>query len=231
MSIKIVFDSNAFQEALKKAPSRLLVGMKIALNQIGGEFVGKLQAERLSGGAGLYRRTGKLSGSFRKRVVASEAGINIPASGKGAGGKFPAQLNLFVFTDVKYARIHEDGGIITPKTSRHLWIPIGGNKTPAGVARWSPRELFDKLTILGKSKKGNWVMGTKAGQTVSSYSSKTGKTKVKKLMQGIPMFVLVDAIKITPRLGMIKLWERNANHAVSILNNQMRAVCNQWQMN
>ncbi len=45
---------------------------------------------------------------------------------------------------VVYARIQELGGKIRPVRARRLWIPTQFNKTPAGVIRYKPRDIFNE---------------------------------------------------------------------------------------
>ena len=51
-------------------------------------------------------------------------------------------LMAIVGTNVVYARIHEFGGTITPKRAAHLAIPTDIAKTPAGVPRYTARQLI-----------------------------------------------------------------------------------------
>ena len=50
-------------------------------------------------------------------------------------------LTARVGTNVVYARIHEFGGTITPKRAANLAIPTSLAKTPAGVPRYTARQL------------------------------------------------------------------------------------------
>ena len=70
-------------------------------------------------------RTGRLRGSIAGTVEAGEGGnlSIVLRAGTPDGGAVP------------YARIHEEGGTIRPKSGRFLKIPVGPALTGAGVAR------------------------------------------------------------------------------------------------
>ena len=69
-------------------------------------------------------RTGRLRGSIQGTAeeIGGQLSIVLRA-GTPDGGRIP------------YARIHEEGGTIRPKTGRYLKIPVGPALTGAGVAR------------------------------------------------------------------------------------------------
>lgn len=85
-----------------------------------------------------------------------------------------------IFTGVKYARIQQYGGTITPKRSQYLTIPIGANLTPAGVARYSARSVPNSFFVK-----------TRGGKLLLMGGSK-GRAR--------PYFVLVKSVYIPPRL-------------------------------
>lgn len=80
---------------------------------------------------------------------------------------------------LKYAKIHEFGGIIKPINAAFLAIPIGEAKTAAGVARFSPRQI----TAAGYD--GSFVKG-------GILFGKRGK-------DAVPLFVLRSSVKIPAR--------------------------------
>ena len=99
-------------------------------------------ANRASRGP-LIARTGELSRSVRSSVT----------------GNSVSTLKAKVFTDSKYAPIHEKGGVIRAKNAYrgleggpYLNIPADSNKTPAGVMRFSPREVFAMGGYIAPSK-------------------------------------------------------------------------------
>jgi phage gpG-like protein len=92
---------------------------------------GALLANRLGRAAGgkiLKSRTGDLRKSIGSKVVQNGEDISATVgSGTLTGGR------------MKYASIHEHGGVIRPKNGRFIAIPLQAARTPAGVARGTPR--------------------------------------------------------------------------------------------
>ena len=87
-------------------------------------------AKGLLGGARLTPRTGHLRRSVQGRATIKS---DVPTATLRAGGDRD---------DVRYARIHDVGGVITPKRGRFLAIPVGAALTASGVPRYSsPRQV------------------------------------------------------------------------------------------
>jgi hypothetical protein len=61
-------------------------------------------------------------------------------------------------TPLPYPPVLEFGATIRPKKAKHLYIPIADNLTGAGVARFSPREAYDRGAVMITSKQGNLVV-------------------------------------------------------------------------
>lgn len=187
MTVEIRLDMKAFQKASEKMPEKLYPRMKQAFRVVGDNFLRTFIKPRLTGSPGVRMRAGTLARSFKKNV----AGTNIKS------------LILMIFTDSKYARIHEKGGTIKPTKSKYLAIPLDAAKTGAGVSRYkSPRDV-PGLKFGGYSKAGNPILRTVEGQ---------------------PMYVLVQSVTIKPRLGMFKTWERDATKNVQVLNTAVGEV-------
>ncbi len=77
--------------------------------------------------SGLHVRTGHLKGSISVGSVESDSET--------------ISVSVFAGQDLPYARAQEYGATIRPKRSSFLAIPIGEALTPAGVARFGPREI------------------------------------------------------------------------------------------
>ena len=81
-----------------------------------------------------------------------------------------------------YGRIHEHGGIITPKRAKYLTIPVGPNLTATGVMRVGAREFISNPQSLGFA--GSFVnpartaiMGRKTGGAIEAvFALKTSVT-------------------------------------------------------
>ena len=91
---------------------------------------------RVTGGNPLNTRSGRLRSSIRSGVRGGTKGGHkgtiegwLRAGGSSRKGQ------------VKYARIHEEGGVIVPRKAKWLTIPVGPAKTKAGVARGGARSF------------------------------------------------------------------------------------------
>lgn len=110
-------------------------------------------------------RTGNLRRSVGAKVEAVSDGAEVRL--RAGGGD----------RDVKYGRIQEEGGRITPKNGRYLAIPVGPALTSSGVSRYrSPRDVPNLVFLRSKSgqamlvqasdqrnTRGSLVKGGKAG--------------------------------------------------------------------
>jgi hypothetical protein len=192
MSVEITLDTKGFNKACFIFPKSLFSNMRESFRNVGNEFLKTLTVERLKGRPGLMRRTGSLARSFGKVVI----------------GNSTDDLLLSVYTDSKYARIHEHGGTIKPKPGRkYLAIPLNPAKTGSGVSRFgSPRNIAG-LKFGGFSKAGNIILRN---------------------VQGVPMFVLVSQVKIPARLGMFSTWERDSGKNVKIINEGIAKTLKEW---
>lgn len=76
--------------------------------------------------SGLAVRTGALKGSAQSGGVVD--------NGAKVSGK------VLVGQGLPYAQIQEDGGTVVPTHGQFLAIPLDAAKTPAGVARFAPRD-------------------------------------------------------------------------------------------
>lgn len=127
----------------------------------------------------LKRRTGHLSRSIKFQVTGSDLKTleaSVYAS-KAVGGE-----------EVVYAKTHEFGAEIKAKRAYkrvpggpYLNIPTANNKTPAGVTRMPPKEVFNQGGFLLRFASGRWGV------------VHPGK--------GL-MYILVKKVSIPARLGM-----------------------------
>lgn len=186
MSVSIQLDMKGFDKGVKEMPKKMYAGMKNAFRTVGDSFLQKFQMTRLVGRPGLKKPTGHLAGSFKRIVF---------------GGDIKS-LNMIVFTDSKYARIHEHGGTVKPKRGKYLSIPLDAAKTSTGASRYtSPRDV-PGLRFGGFSKAGNPLLR----------------------LDGVPMYVLVKSVKIPKRLGMFDTWDKQSPKTVRILNTAVGEV-------
>ncbi len=194
MGVEIRLDMKGFSQAVKEMPDKTYARMKPVFMRIGDIFMENFIKPGRTGNPGVRMRSGGagLAGSFKRIVIGSSI----------------QSLMLMIFTNSKYARIHEKGskglpgGVIKPKKGKYLAIPLDAAKTKAKVGReLSPRNMT--LSFGGFSKKGNPLLRT---------------------VDGIPMFVLVKSVKIKARLGMFRMWGKQNTKNVRILNTAVGEV-------
>ena len=150
----------------------------------------------------LHRRTGNLAKSMGFRVYRDDNGNLESQIGSGA----TLQTNRMI-----YANILETGGIIRPVKARMLAIPIGEAKTPAGVARFKPRQITSSgydSSFIRRSQAGNLILfGAKKGM---------GKTSI------TPLFLLKDKVKIPEFRYMATTVEQTQGQAVNDIVDKIR---------
>lgn len=166
-------------------------------------FRGRISRERLRGVPGLARRTGFLAQSQKVVVVGSDM--------QSLNGVYSIGGGL-----VKYARIHEEGGIIRPTRAKFLAIPLQAAKTAAGVGRAvSPRDFKDTFVRKGiiwqRIEKGK-----RAPKGASSNLATRGKI--------VPLFVLKRQVKIEPRLGVVALFRGDEPKRTKYMADAVRAA-------
>jgi len=122
----------------------------------------------------LNTKSGTLIGSWSR----------FPETGEDSGGAF-AKLA----SSVVYSAIHEFGGTVVPVRARRLTIPLDAVKNASGTrTKFSARELFDSPGLLGFDR----VFVRKGGRAV--LGARPGKAG-----EVVPLFALVDSVKIPPR--------------------------------
>jgi hypothetical protein len=122
---------------LKAAPKELqrALGKAIAATAMTAERQAKLNLTTT-----LHARTGRLRNSVASSIKQTPTMTELLLqAGGGEGGQ------------VRYARIHEEGGVIVPVRRKWLAIPLPVAKTAAGVSRYqTPRDVADLHFVPGK---------------------------------------------------------------------------------
>ncbi len=181
------FDPERFKLAMDKAPERLFAEVTKRLKKRAQEFLFRiLRRERLSGRPGLNSPSGRLAGSFD---LVDE-------------GDDLKSWRMVEFSTSKYAAIHEHGGVITPRGSKYLAVPLDAAKAAGGDVRGSPRSFTD--TFFATSKAGNLIL-----------FRNTGRKRPKDLQPEQPdpsiepLFVMKKEVRIPARLGFFNAWAEN----------------------
>lgn len=131
--------------------------------------------------------TGALARSFKAQLLEDEGSI------KRSGA----------YSDLVYARIQDEGGRITPKTRKHLAIPLSQEaKVPGKWPRtWAPRQLF-RFT----SKRGNKLLGERQGTKIKTH------------------YLLRESVRLDGK-GYIERARRNAEAGIRrVFENSLRAA-------
>jgi hypothetical protein len=151
ISIGFTPESSALLAQWDGTSRRLVDELDRAFVQFVNEAESSIKANELSGTPGSKDQVGVRSGALRQAVT----------------GEVDKPLGGFVGTNrgttTPYARaiLGPDKTTITPKRAKHLWVPVAANLTPSGIARYTPRALFDTFgdrVKIFESKKGNTVV-------------------------------------------------------------------------
>lgn len=151
----------------------------------------------------LHRRTGNLAKSMGYRLYHNDKDGSWESQiGSGAS----LQTNRMI-----YANILEEGGVIRPVTAKMLAIPIGQALTPAGVARFKPRQItsagYDK-SFIRRSRRGTLILFGAKGSGAS--------------IKVTPLFVLKDKVTIPDFRYMATTVEQTKDQVVTDICDKIR---------
>jgi len=178
----------------KKQDGAIYQGLMKGCNAVLGQLVSNVR------GIILKRRTGYLANSMGWRTQRDDKGNWEGIIGSGATLKTERMI---------YANIHEVGGIINAKPGKALAIPIGEALTPAGVARFKPRQI----TSVGYED--SFIRGRKGGNAIL-FGLLKGKA--------IPLFVLVKSVTIPARKYMTITAEQTAGKVGEAIISKIKEV-------
>jgi hypothetical protein len=190
--VEYVFDTNAedIARAFERYPKRLVREMGEAMTDIGDAKKRRMQSRftgysptRAGAGSRLMRRSGALAQSFTTANLGAASRLN--------------GLGVAMGTDKEYAPIQEEGGTVKAKPGKYLTIPLDDALTPAGVVKGGAR--------LRKSG-GKWQTADGKPTFIRNgvIFAKYGKTD--RSLRAL--YVLKKQVKIPPRLGMFRMFER-----------------------
>jgi hypothetical protein len=216
-------------EVLAKLPAAAAVRLGKALEQVGQDHISTVGNRFGRGSNELHSHSGRLKDSLGYRVL----------------GGTPANLELRTFSaGVKYARLQEFGGNISPKNVKNLTIPQQAALTSAGVLRFTARALLDKRkdAFFLKDKRGRvWLVapkkqtvterkrggpgrpGPNAQLTDKNLRRPTNPAQAQRRTArsgGLEFYFLLvpHAIYVPPRLRFFQTWNELAPRRLALLN-------------
>lgn len=166
------FTPEQFRAAMEKAPVAVFQAVSQSLISSARTFVqGTFVRNRLSGRPGLQTGGGDLRRSF-----------NLAHTGNDL-----RSFRLVEFTTSPSAVLHEKGGVVRPRKSKYLAIPLGEAKTAAGVARASVRSYKDTF-VRPSPRRSALVVYQRRGS------------------RSVALFLLLRSVTIPARLGFEAEW-------------------------
>ncbi|MEM8781896.1 MAG: hypothetical protein AAGE65_03480 [Planctomycetota bacterium] len=200
----------------QEAPSRVVDALDTGMDQLLNEAESYVKANALSGrsGAGArgQRPVGLRSGTLRQDLTHERLGS-------------PQDLRGQVGTTQRtaaYARaiLGPDATTITPRRAKSLWIPTADNLDASGVARFSPRALFDRF-----GKENIRYLPGKGGRTYVFVEEGAFKTGARKgLPKGKVMFVLAQRVVIQGTDALAQALDAFGPRGAEILGSQLRGA-------
>ena len=137
-------------ERLTAVQAQLRIGLRKEITRAA--LLGERAAKLLLTNQSLHVRSGRLRASVQSAV--KEEGESWDLFLRAGGGA----------KDVRYARIHELGGVIRPVNAKYLAIPLPIARTAAGVSRYaSPRQVPVPLAFV-QSLKGQPMLVESGGK-------------------------------------------------------------------
>jgi phage gpG-like protein len=123
-----------------------------------------------------------------------QGGQTLRDSGELARSVAPHSGDLWAdaSTNLKYARIQQEGGTITPKNAKALYIPAGAKTRTLmrSYGAWSPRSLISAMEA------DNYAF-FRAGRVFFAYKKNTGKNS--KRGKEFSLFIISKSVKIPAR--------------------------------
>ncbi len=171
--IEIRFDGERLGREIASAARLIASGLPKAMDRALLVLERRVKDRHLSGPTGstsLRARSARLRDSITSRLTI-EAGVPVGTVG----------------TKVIYGRTHEFGGTIRPRRGRFLTVPLPAALTPAGVGRFTARELINNPEQAGFT--GTWI-------AKSIIFGRRGRTQ---RSRPVPLFVLKRSIKLPAR--------------------------------
>lgn len=202
--VEVRIDSEKLAEAMRKAPFALYQSLHRRVTAYLLKWVKQWRRATIGRGKKVETRSGALGRAFGATV-----------HGDGRDVDSLVWISGTVFAELPYPRILEYGGTIRPVHKQWLTIPLGANKTRAGVSRASasytgaesgyfgPSTAFQEGTFFIRSKAGNLLLVKDAPGTQSGFE---------------PMFVLKKSVTIPAKLGFNDAFKKQTPKLVRTVN-------------
>lgn len=216
IQISLSDQSMAAIEQWRSAPTRVVGLITEGLLRFLVLVENKLKSEDLRGGALGSPRGGELP-------LAVRSGRLLQALTHELTGPFEGFVGTSQGAASAYARamLGPDATRITPKSAKHLWVPIAENAPPRRMNPMSPREVMEKqlpggqrAAVIFRSKSGHLVVFLREGGTYQRGANK-GRQR------GKLMFVLKDEVELKPTDALAKAFVRDADEGARIMNEEL----------
>lgn len=185
------FRADAFEteEEMRAARKRLYKAARRGLIEIQETWVRRMKLQQFEGyypgktRKKLRARTGALRSSIGGRVIGTRLG-NLEAKMRVGGGR------------AGYARIQEEGGVITPRQKQFLTVPLSNALRPS-TGTLKPSAKIRKAAKGYKTALGPTVILPGRRDPIIYVRRQTKRDKGRLM----PLYVLKKSVRIQPRLG------------------------------
>lgn len=182
--IRMLFYDGGLAVSLQQAPQVLGVTMQRWMTEVLQKLHREVNRNMGPGpGQGLL---GVRTGAYRRSLTEL-----VTVTGNGITGELWADLDK-----VPYGDIQEDGGVIRPRNSQYLTIPLDAMQTGNGVARGTARQVIGNPDAFGFTgtfvpKWKSVIMGKRANGSI------------------VPLFALVTQVTIPARRALATTLSQN----------------------
>ncbi len=163
------------------------------------------------GGNPKWSASGRASAEGGRTLLLSNRLRNSIAFNAGRG-------DVFIGTNVGYARLQNEGGIVKPVKAKALAIPLHKEARKAAANVKSVREI-EGLWILDRKGKAPLLCKTKGERT----SKKTGAVSLKSKVSIEPWFVLLKSVKV-PARPFLRVTDADMKALEKMLNKYFKAA-------
>lgn len=209
-TIKVEINSAKLQKALRAFPQELKYELADSMDHISRRFFKRFYAERLSGPPGIRARSHGIFHWFKRRLEGQRIEIsNRSMTTKrteeilSSSSSSPLDMKFEIYTKSKAAGIHERGGTIAP--GGMMAVPLS-----------SQTQMFRESGHL----KENYKLDNMGGKLVPiRIRNHIYLAQVNRARHTFKLYyILLNQVKIKPRLGFYSTWNNMQNDTISLLN-------------